>query len=165
MGAPRVARVRRQPRRLASAADAATIEGTSGDDWIVGTPQIDVIAGLTGNDLFYEQDGNDIICGNEGADSLIGRVGADLLHGATRKRRAKLVDRLSSKWGVAHTESGADVWFEIEERTESLATDHPQDHQDKYNHENDPQPVRHQRSPLPYAHPRRLPVCPRHVEG
>jgi hypothetical protein len=36
---------------------------------------------------------------------------------------------------------------------ELSATNHAQDHQDEDNHEDDPQPVRHRRSPLPSRHP------------
>lgn len=47
-----------------------TIVGTSGDDFIEGTPGRDVIAGLEGNDTIQGNGGRDVVCGNEGNDVI-----------------------------------------------------------------------------------------------
>ena len=70
--------------------DSNVINGTEGDDTLVGTAGEDVINGLGGNDsLFGLQsddvldggDGDDQLSGNQGNDTLYGRAGSDLLNG------------------------------------------------------------------------------------
>ena len=50
----------------------AVVNGTSGNDWIYGTPLADTLNGAGGDD---------IICGAGDADTLIGGTGDDRLHG------------------------------------------------------------------------------------
>lgn len=57
----------------------ATLNGTTGDDEIVGTPFDDIIDGLAGSDYIYGQAGNDIIEGGGGADTMDGGDGIDML--------------------------------------------------------------------------------------
>jgi RTX calcium-binding nonapeptide repeat (4 copies) len=60
-----------------------TIEGTDGDDDIVGTPKRDVIHGLAGDDSIFALAGNDIVCGGKGYDELVGNRGNDRLKGGS----------------------------------------------------------------------------------
>lgn len=60
---------------------AATIVGTHGSDYLVGTPGDDVIVGLGGPDTIEGGGGNDIICGNAGADVIEGGDGNDRIFG------------------------------------------------------------------------------------
>lgn len=57
------------------------IEGTSGDDVLVGTPLADVISGSDGEDLIYAREGADVVDGGGGNDRIIGGSGNDILHG------------------------------------------------------------------------------------
>jgi Ca2+-binding RTX toxin-like protein len=57
------------------------IDGTSGDDWIGGSPSADLIGGLDGNDTVDAYDGNDTVDGGAGDDVLIGWLGDDVLQG------------------------------------------------------------------------------------
>lgn len=59
----------------------ATIEGTSGDDVILGTAGNDVIVAGDGEDLVRGLGGNDIICGSDDDDILKGGRGHDALFG------------------------------------------------------------------------------------
>ena len=54
------------------------LNGTDGDDFIVGGEEGDILFGLGGNDTIEGRGGNDIISGGEGADILIGGDGNDL---------------------------------------------------------------------------------------
>ena len=60
---------------------AITMWGTSGADYIVGTPGDDVIYAGAGNDRVDGRGGNDIICGGKGNDTLNGNRGHDILIG------------------------------------------------------------------------------------
>jgi len=59
-----------------------TIEGTTGNDWLVGTNGADVICGLGGHDVIFGLGGDDLLIGDEGNDILFGNGGADVLIGA-----------------------------------------------------------------------------------
>jgi predicted extracellular nuclease len=59
----------------------ATIVGTTGNDVINGTNGNDVIVGFGGNDTINGGNGNDIICGDGGNDTLNGGNGIDVLVG------------------------------------------------------------------------------------
>jgi Ca2+-binding RTX toxin-like protein len=48
----------------------STMEGTSGDDWLIGGTGIDVIAGLGGNDTIDGQGNRDYMCGGTGDDTV-----------------------------------------------------------------------------------------------
>ncbi len=70
----------------------ATINGTDGDDMLVGTEFGDVIAGLAGNDVILGMGGNDIICAGKGVDIVFGGPGDDAIRGGAgndvlRRRR------------------------------------------------------------------------------
>lgn len=54
------------------------INGTDGNDVLVGTDSSDGIYGHKGNDHLYGGDGNDIIYGGKGDDYLTGGDGADI---------------------------------------------------------------------------------------
>jgi hypothetical protein len=60
---------------------AATIIGTSGDDFLVGTSGPDVIVGRGGNDVIEGRGGADIICGGSGNDTLRGNADSDTIFG------------------------------------------------------------------------------------
>ncbi|GAB5469822.1 MAG: hypothetical protein Kilf2KO_28520 [Rhodospirillales bacterium] len=57
------------------------IEGSPGDDELIGTAESELIAGLDGNDTLYGLAGNDTLSGGAGDDSLFGGPGADVLSG------------------------------------------------------------------------------------
>ena len=60
----------------------ATIVGTNGpDEGLDGTDGNDVIVGLDGGDEIDGRGGNDYICGNSGSDAISGGLGADRIHG------------------------------------------------------------------------------------
>jgi Ca2+-binding RTX toxin-like protein len=57
------------------------INGTAGNDSVLGTAAYDVINGFAGDDSLYGRAGNDTLNGGDGHDSLTGGVGADKLNG------------------------------------------------------------------------------------
>src|SRR5688572_6746077 len=57
------------------------INGTPGDDYIVGTPQPDEIRLGDGNDQAFGHDGDDRLLGEAGNDYLSGDAGNDVLNG------------------------------------------------------------------------------------
>ena len=59
----------------------ATIVGTAGDDYLLGTEGPDVIFGLAGNDIILGKGGDDVLCGGDGKDSLLGGAGDDIIYG------------------------------------------------------------------------------------
>jgi acetyl esterase/lipase len=58
-----------------------TINGTSGDDRLVGTNGNDVICGLGGDDAVWGRGGDDVALGGSGDDRLYGGRGDDVLDG------------------------------------------------------------------------------------
>jgi Ca2+-binding RTX toxin-like protein len=60
---------------------AATIDGTNGNNVLVGTSAADSINGLGGNDLILGARGDDTIHGGPGNDALSGGSGVDSLYG------------------------------------------------------------------------------------
>ena len=67
--------------------DVATIkqlvlQGTSGDDILIGYSTADAISGFDGNDQLYGRAGDDTLYGGAGYDSLYGETGNDTLDGA-----------------------------------------------------------------------------------
>src|SRR5829696_3786756 len=75
---------------LGGVALAATIDGTSGPDDLVGTDKDDVIhgsggkdyiSGLASSDVLYAGAGNDTVVGREGNDRIYGNTGSDELFG------------------------------------------------------------------------------------
>ena len=63
----------------------ATIEGTSGNDSMLGTPLNDVVVLGAGHDSFDGLGGDDIICGGPGKDKLAGGDGNDRVFGDAGK--------------------------------------------------------------------------------
>lgn len=61
--------------------DRNEIDGTSGDDVIVGKAGADDIFGREGNDTLFGQDGADALYGGAGEDVLVGNGGDDVLYG------------------------------------------------------------------------------------
>jgi Ca2+-binding RTX toxin-like protein len=59
----------------------ATINGTSGDDNLIGTAENDVIKGFAGNDTLQGLAGNDTLNGGGGNDTLDGGTGTDTMTG------------------------------------------------------------------------------------
>lgn len=57
------------------------INGTAGDDSLLGTEYADSISGLDGNDYLTGEDGGDILQGGAGSDQLYGGAGNDTLDG------------------------------------------------------------------------------------
>lgn len=72
---------------LASAALAAKIVGTNGDDTLNGTPKRDRISALAGNDKAYGRAGNDLLLGAAGDDLLVGGAGRDAIFGGSGNDR------------------------------------------------------------------------------
>ncbi|XXF06919.1 calcium-binding protein [Pseudomonas sp. D2-3] len=60
---------------------ALTLQGSDGNDYIMGFSTADVIDGGLGNDSLYGADGNDLLKGEAGNDYLSGGNGDDLLLG------------------------------------------------------------------------------------
>jgi len=61
--------------------NAPVINGTGGNNGLVGTAQDDFMQGFAGNDTISGGDGNDILLGQFGSDSLNGGDGNDTLNG------------------------------------------------------------------------------------
>ncbi len=61
--------------------EAVTVEGTHGDDRLIGTPRDDVISAGRGWDVVAGRGGNDVICGRAGSDRVRGGRGDDRLSG------------------------------------------------------------------------------------
>jgi hypothetical protein len=68
-------------KSAACGGEAATIEGTGGDDNIRGTMGHDVIVARGGDDLIRALGGHDTVCGGAGNDVLNGGRGNDFLNG------------------------------------------------------------------------------------
>src|SRR5215217_5365432 len=65
----------------AAAAPATLIEGTDGDDVLIGTPEREVMYGLGGADVLQARGGPDHLSGGPGDDQLWGGAGRDLMRG------------------------------------------------------------------------------------
>ncbi|MEQ9696138.1 calcium-binding protein, partial [Shimia sp. SDUM112013] len=61
--------------------EGRTLEGTAGDDRLIGGAESDTFNGLAGNDFLQGGDGPDALHGGDGADTLIGADGHDTLIG------------------------------------------------------------------------------------
>ncbi|OGK77851.1 MAG: hypothetical protein A2X52_10105 [Candidatus Rokubacteria bacterium GWC2_70_16] len=57
------------------------LQGTAGDDTLIGYGSADAISGLAGNDQLSGREGNDTLAGDAGADLLQGEGGDDILLG------------------------------------------------------------------------------------
>jgi Ca2+-binding RTX toxin-like protein len=69
-----------------------TINGTTGNDELLGTDQNDVINGLAGDDRLFGGDGNDRLFGGPGFDRFWGGAGNDLIDGGAILDRVNLSD-------------------------------------------------------------------------
>ncbi|MEA2626861.1 MAG: serralysin, partial [Candidatus Binatota bacterium] len=58
-----------------------TIDGTEGDDVLIGTAGADVILGRGGDDSIYGNGGADTICGGDGDDRISAGGAGDVIHG------------------------------------------------------------------------------------
>ncbi|BAY96350.1 5'-nucleotidase/2',3'-cyclic phosphodiesterase [Tolypothrix tenuis PCC 7101] len=58
-----------------------TINGTSGNNILIGTDKVDIIRGLAGNDIITGNKNNDFLYGGSGNDALEGGDGNDNLYG------------------------------------------------------------------------------------
>jgi len=74
---------------LASAAVAATVVGTSGNDVLRGTPKADRLLGKGGNDRLYGLAGNDVLQGGPGIDRYVCGAGRDSVVAAPGEYVAK----------------------------------------------------------------------------
>lgn len=72
-----------QPATIVAASDAVRIDGTSGNDVIVGNDLDNLIVGAGGNDLICGGGGNDDLRGGSGDDMLSGGPGDDILRGGS----------------------------------------------------------------------------------
>lgn len=59
------------------------VEGSQGNDIVVGTADANVIDGNGGNDVLFSLDGNDTVNGGDGDDRIEGGAGADTLDGGS----------------------------------------------------------------------------------
>ncbi len=59
----------------------AAIDGTEGNDTLIGTPEDDRINGLAGNDVLQGESGDDFLIGGTGNDTIGGADGNDSLFG------------------------------------------------------------------------------------
>jgi Tol biopolymer transport system component len=57
------------------------IDGTSGDDFLTGTPYYDLVYGYNGNDSIFAGNGDDVVYGGNGNDQIGGGPGNDLIDG------------------------------------------------------------------------------------
>jgi hypothetical protein len=85
---------------------ALIVDGTSGDDHLVGTAAAELLRGFDGNDNIEAGDGGDCVQGGAGDDVLLGGSGNDLLigaEGADRFDGGPGNDELYARDGVAET--------------------------------------------------------------
>ncbi len=61
----------------------ARVEGTAGDDHLVGVADGELLMGLDGNDTIEGNDGDDFLEGDAGNDTLNGGTGIDYMEGGT----------------------------------------------------------------------------------
>src|SRR5688572_10580238 len=67
--------------QTATITGSGVINGTGGNDVIVGFESNDTIKGNGGNDVICGGDGDDIINGNSGNDRIFGELGIDRIAG------------------------------------------------------------------------------------
>lgn len=90
--------------------NAATVNGTPGDDVIVGGPASQQINGLSGNDTICGGDGNDVLNGGDGNDWLDGQGGMDMVIGGAGND-TEHGGALSDKIGGTSNDTGTDHLF------------------------------------------------------
>ena len=79
---------------------APPINGTAGNNILIGTSRGDTINGLAGNDSLYGRDGDDTLNGGAGNDRLYGDAGSDTLDGGIGNDRL-YIDELDQVDGGA----------------------------------------------------------------
>lgn len=90
--------------------NAATVNGTAGNDVIVGGPASQQINGLGGDDVICGGDGNDVVSGGDGNDWLDGQGGMDMVIGGAGndiEHGGALMDKI----GGAGNDPGLDQLF------------------------------------------------------
>ena len=90
-------------------AGTVIIEGSDGDDWLLGTPEDDCIVGYGGHDELWGMLGNDTLFGGPGHDSLQGLAGDDTLlagDGDDQLYGGAGIDRLEGEAGNDFLEGG-----------------------------------------------------------
>ncbi len=79
-----------------------TLQGTPGDDILIGYATGDTIVGYAGNDTLLGQDGQDTLLGGDGADELAGGSDSDFLDGGADATICSW-----AAWATIPTASGA----------------------------------------------------------
>jgi Ca2+-binding RTX toxin-like protein len=90
----------------------ATINGTSGNDTLYGTPEPDTINGNSGNDYIFGDDGDDTLNGGLGNDTLDGGNGNDTVDYSTAT--SKLNINLATGIVTNPSSGGVDTLISIE---------------------------------------------------
>ncbi len=75
------------------------LDGTEGDDTLVGDDRNDMITALGGNDLVQTGNGDNIAYGNQGRDTLEGGTGIDVLSGGRDEDLMRTGDGLNHAFG------------------------------------------------------------------
>src|SRR3989440_13058071 len=92
---------------LIGGADADTINGLGGDDFLAGGSGDDSIVGGTGNDTIYGDGGNDWIEGGAGNDSVSGSGGQDsIVFREFGVANADTVGSFASDWDKIQLDAG-----------------------------------------------------------
>ncbi|HXV35431.1 MAG TPA: calcium-binding protein [Gaiellaceae bacterium] len=91
------------------AAAAKPINGTAGDDTLVGTDRRDFIRGFAGNDTIAGNGGSDLVLAGKGDDTATGDDGRDFLWGGAGNdtlEGGEGPDTLYAGWGMDNLEGG-----------------------------------------------------------
>jgi Ca2+-binding RTX toxin-like protein len=90
----------------------AVVNGTAGNDDLLGTPQGDQISGLGGNDTLTGLGGPDTLAGGDGADVLVGDIGNDVLDGGAGDDRVLYYRENSGNGVLVDLQAGTarDTW-------------------------------------------------------
>src|SRR2546421_9757774 len=93
---------------LIGTTDPDTINGLGGDDFLAGDSGDDSIVGGSGNDTIYGDGGNDWIEGGTGNDSVSGSGGQDsIVFREFGAANADMVDSFASDWDKIQLDAGA----------------------------------------------------------
>ena len=97
------------------------IDGTSGNDSLVGTPGSDRILGFDGNDLLIGRNSDDSLLGGDGRDVLVGETGDDFLDGGADNDN--LIGSSGTDRFVLRQGDGRDTIFDYLDGTDSFLLD------------------------------------------
>ncbi|MBC7131733.1 MAG: hypothetical protein H5U16_01335 [Roseovarius sp.] len=86
--------------QFAEPGSANLIEGTDGDDFLIGTFGADLIDGRGGDDIIFGRFGADVIEGSDGADLIHGGTGRDRIDGGAGN------DTIFGSFGADHIDGG-----------------------------------------------------------